>query len=140
MKSVNPRPSMPSSRSRLSATVQRRSSNLQLADFIGERLSGRYCSNEHTNQRYSRGDQDPSGTTSIAARGRGERIQRRLAATLDLLSDSVADYRKLLEQIFGDIDTAVEKVWAIEDFKSVLDTAVVYLMKSFQTTLYLRRF
>jgi len=97
---------------------------LQLADFVGVRL-GDTITPMSTQIKDILAEIKTLRNHLIHTGDDLEDTKKYLAATRYLLSDNVANYRKLLEQIFGDIDTAVEKVWAIEEFESVLDAAKV---------------
>jgi len=95
---------------------------LQLADFVGERLGD-------TIAPMSKEIKDILAEIKtlrnhlVHTGGGTEDTKKYLAATRYLLGDAAADYRKLLEQMFGDIDTAVEKVWALPDFPDVISAA-----------------
>jgi hypothetical protein len=97
---------------------------LQLADFIGERLGG-------TITPMSKQIKDilaeiKTLRNHLVNAGSGDKDTKRyLAVTRFLLNDSVADYRGLLELLFGEIDTAVEKIWNLNSFERVLKVAKV---------------
>lgn len=95
---------------------------LQIADFVGERLG-------ETIAPMSKQIKDVLAEIktlrSQLAPGSGDtgNTKHYLAATRYLLNDNASEYRKLLEQMFGDLDFAVSKIWAITDFAQVLEQA-----------------
>lgn len=95
---------------------------LQIADFVGERL-GDTIAPMSTRIKDILAEIKTLRNHLVHTGGGTEDTKKYLAATRYLLSDSVAEYRKLLEQMFGDIDTAVEKVWQIEELVAVFEAA-----------------
>ena len=95
---------------------------LQIADFVGERLGD-------TIAPMSKQIKDVLAEIKTLrnqmAHGPGETgdTKKYLAATRFLLNDNAAEYRKLLEQIFGDIDFAVSKIWSLSEFSQVVEEA-----------------
>ena len=95
---------------------------LQIADFVGERLGD-------TIAPMSKQIKDVLAEIKTlrnqVAHGPGDApdTKKYLAATRFLLSDNASEYRKLLEQIFGDIDFAVSKIWSLPEFSQVIEEA-----------------
>ncbi len=95
---------------------------LQLADFIGERLGGTIT--PMSMQIKDILAEIKTLRNHLVHAGSGDKDTKRyLAVTRFLLNDAVADYRKLLEQLFGEIDTAVEKILNLDSFERVLKSA-----------------
>lgn len=99
---------------------------LQIADFVGQGLSGTI---KPTSSQLRDVLAEITTVRNLLSKSSDELLskekdtKRYLAATRYLLNDSAAEYRKLLEKLFGDIDTAVDSVWKSESFPEVLKTA-----------------
>lgn len=95
---------------------------LQIANFVGERLSD-------TITPMSKQIKDILAEIMTLRKqldkgeGSNEDAKKYLAATRYLLNDNAADYRKLLTAIFGDLDFAVSKISSAPDFSKVIETA-----------------
>jgi len=95
---------------------------LQIADFVGERLGD-------TIAPMSKQIKDVLAEIKTlrtqVAHGPGDTgdTKKYLAATRYLLNDNASEYRKLLEQIYSDIDIAVSEIWSLPDFPQVLEHA-----------------
>ncbi len=93
---------------------------LQLADFVGQRLG-------ETIAPISKQIKDILAEiralrNHIAHKqGDSTEVKRYLVATRYLLSDSVSEYRSLLEKLFDDMDMAVEKICSLPDFGAVIE-------------------
>jgi hypothetical protein len=95
---------------------------LQIAHFVGERLGD-------TIAPMSKQIKDILAEIKTlrnqAAHGTGttEETKKYLAATRYLLNDTVAEYRSLLDRIFGDLDIAISKICSLADFDGVAKSA-----------------
>ncbi|MEK6257214.1 MAG: DUF4062 domain-containing protein [Planctomycetota bacterium] len=99
---------------------------MQIADFVGNRLSEtvlpmstqlRDVLAEITTVR------NLIVHSSDALQSKEDDTKRYHAATRFLLNDNAAEYRKLLEQVFGDLDAAIMHVVNCDGFQSVLSRA-----------------
>lgn len=105
-----------------SAADAKKALKTQIADFVGECLAGIFSP-------LSKQLQDIHAEL-VAGRLRAVEPQeglsdtrKYLAATRYLLNDSVANYRTLLEKLFGDIDTAITRIVTAETFEDVVQLA-----------------
>ena len=61
--------------------------------------------------------------SSEALKSKEPDAKRYHAATRFLLNENIAEYRKFLEQVFGDLDTALAVASDCDSFRAVLDGA-----------------
>lgn len=99
---------------------------LQIADFVGDRLSDtvlpmttqlRDVFAEITTVR------NMLVHSSDALQAREKETKRYLAVTRFLLNENAAEYRRLLEKMFGDLDTAISQLAVYNSFEAVLTAA-----------------
>jgi hypothetical protein len=104
-------------------TEARRKLKLQIADFVGNKLNetiapvtGQIHEMLAELKTLRKQLTESSGTDTTASR-------KYLTVTRFLLSDRVADYRKLLEELFGDLDAAIDNAAKCECFPCIVEAA-----------------
>lgn len=95
---------------------------LQIADFVGERL-GETISPMSTQIKDVLAEIKTLRNQIGHGPGDAGDTKKYLAATRFLLNDNASEYRKLLEQIFGDLDFAVSKIWSLPEISQVIEKA-----------------
>jgi len=106
----------------VSAVDAKEKLKLQIADFVGQRLGDTIAP---MSMQIKDVLAEIKTLRNQQAHGNGDvgDTKRFLAATRYLLSDNAADYRKLLERIFGDMDFAISKICALSEFSEVIKEA-----------------
>ncbi len=96
----------------------------QIADFVGERLSGLVLpvrtevQNVLAEIKGLRSELERAGVAKVSPE-----VTRNTAALRFLLDDRAASFKKFLEQLFRDIDTAIPHLFSSPDLKSLVEAS-----------------
>ena len=102
---------------------------LQIADFVGQRLGDSIAPMSNQIKDVLAEIKAIRNQLKKKTKGGDDSTKKYLVTTRYLLNDRVAEYRHLLEKVFGDIDTAIDRLLTVDTFDAAMDAAGYSVIK-----------